>query len=139
MFFAATDLSSPPDAASKTDETTVRSPLMHITSFFAALTSSGADARIVVTKCADDAWLKFLALNPSFHFKDILDVSFLALFARLTQAFFNCWGRTERRGITFTERLTKDYRPTGAAPPVTHFATALTSPKFSRKRTHFRA
>lgn len=61
-------------AKSPEDGTVLRSPMMLIESFLAALTNANKDGRIVVTKQAllSQSSLKFLMMNPAVHFTDIV-------------------------------------------------------------------
>ncbi|KAJ8313917.1 hypothetical protein KUTeg_008478 [Tegillarca granosa] len=56
------------------DGTVLRSPMMLIESFLAALTNANKDGRIVVSKQAllSQSSLKFLMMNPAVHFTDIV-------------------------------------------------------------------
>ncbi|XP_076825562.1 ATP-dependent DNA helicase DDX11-like isoform X2 [Clavelina lepadiformis] len=52
----------------------MRSPLMRIESFLMSLTSPGEDGRIVIsTDGVGGRCLKYVLMNPAFHFKDLLE------------------------------------------------------------------
>ena len=56
----------------------MRSPLMRIESFLMSLTSPGEDGRIVIsTDGVGGRCLKYVLMNPAFHFKDLLEVGWM--------------------------------------------------------------
>nr|CAB3236927.1 probable ATP-dependent RNA helicase DDX11 [Phallusia mammillata] len=69
---------------------TMRSPLMHIESFLAAMTSSSVTGRVAMTIGDVERSLRFLLLNPSDHFKDILDNCRSLIFAGGTMQPSSC-------------------------------------------------